>query len=137
MIKGIASAIGIRGFLAIGLAIVVATMAWKISSLSSKVEKLTTWQKTVTAETADAMGLDPKSATEPEGVVGSLKILRQYREAAERFAAEGLERSQRSADALEQQKSHSQRLSRQAAAIRAAAPATDCRTPQEVLDADL
>lgn len=137
----ILGAIGVRGFAAIGLAIVVLGMGWRINSQERKIHALESWQSGVVAETADALGVPP-GKVRPDDVIPSLKQLRQAREAAEHFAAEGAARMLAGKQAVEQQAPRSERLERQADKIRAipapADPPMDgCTTSEEILHADL
>lgn len=136
VMKSFASALGVRGFLAIGLALLVAAAGWRIHQLKGEVSELTAWQSGVVSETNDAMGLPP-GKLEAGDVVPSLKVLRQTREAAAAMVQQGAERSARAATALRGAQDQAARYQRQAERIRNAAPATDCRTPREVLEADL
>jgi len=128
--------IGVRGFLAIGLALVLAAAGWRIHQLKGDVRGLENWKTAVITETNDAMGLPPGKLV-AEDVVPSLKVLRQTREASAGMVREGAERAARAADALKGAQDQAARYQRQADRIRGAAPATDCRTPREVLEADL
>lgn len=141
MLARIAAAIGVRGFVAIGLALVVLGMGWRIHSQAGKIHALESWQAGVLTETADALGVPP-GKVQAGDVVPSLKQLRQAREAAEHFAAEGAAKILAGQRAVEQQAPRSKRLEQQAERIRAipapADPPIDgCTTSEEILHADL